>query len=85
MSKSTWEDIDRLSRFCKAYRDKRPNSPIIKGTIDKDGTPLHLTVDDVEALVEAGKKQLPLRDLMRFHESRRYQYDPATSRIEACL
>lgn len=82
MKTATYEDIQRLRQFCQGYRHKRPNSPIVKGVKIVDSTEhAHLTIDDLEMLVEAARDQLPLRDKMRFHESTPYVYDPATKRI----
>lgn len=96
MSATSWEDIERLSRFCKAYRERRPNSPIVRGVKSGDGDPIHLDIADLELLVEQAKEQLPLRDRMRFTETQLWAYDPKVggvvairtkveSRTEACL
>lgn len=79
--KTSWEDIERLTRFCKAYRERRPNSPIVRGVKDEAGEPIHLDIADLEALIEAGKDQLPLRDKMKLWETRAWRYDPTMGQV----
>ncbi|GAB3830033.1 hypothetical protein [Kribbella italica] len=81
MSKTSWEDIDRLTKFCKAYRERRPNSPIVRGVKIPDGDPIHLDISDLETLVEQAKDQLPLRDRMRLHETVLWTFDEGQRRV----
>jgi hypothetical protein len=98
VSKTSWEDIERLTKFCKAFRERRPNSPIVKSVrsiIEVEGGdgPPTLYIEDLEMLVEVAKDQLPLRDKMRLWSGPAWVYDKATmtvieqrdTRIEAAL
>lgn len=75
------EDIKRMREFVRAFKAKRPNSPIIKGVKDEAGEAIHLTVDDLEALIKAARNMLPLSEAMKLHEVQLWTYDPASQRV----
>ncbi|TCC19926.1 hypothetical protein [Kribbella sindirgiensis] len=74
------DNIKRLEQFAKVWRDRRPNSPIIEGMII-DHVPTHLTIDDLEALVKLARKQLPLQEAMRLHETPLWRYDAEQRKV----
>jgi len=67
-SELTGADIDRLTRFTKAYREKLPNSPILVGVLAGE-EPVHIYIEDVEHLVASAKAQLPVSELVKMGET----------------
>lgn len=51
-------DYERLAKFVEAFKQRRPNSPIVKGVKHDDGEKLHLMIEDVERLLALAKPRL---------------------------